>query len=101
MTVKDLINNYTGDDIDVCDDYDERCNIAFCTGYKLTEEGEKRFSKALDLEVELVDEYGGYVVGIIHCENGKEATAAKELFYGLSGYISDEAFDKYFYSIEQ
>lgn len=34
MTVRDLLPMHT--DIDVCDDYDESCYIAFCGPMKLT-----------------------------------------------------------------
>ena len=93
MKVRELIK--TNIDIDVYDDYDERLGIAYCYGYGVTEEGEKRFKKALDMDVELVNGFGG-TVGIVHCETGKEATRAMNFFNALAGWCSSEDFDKWF-----
>lgn len=82
------------DDIDVCDDYDERCYIAFCGGYKLTAAGEERFKDALDIEVTTA----GYDADtwVLHCDTAKEANACRDLFYALAGYCGDSDFDEWF-----
>ena len=52
MKVKDLIAEDI--DIDVIDDYDERCWIAKCGAYKLTDAGEQMFHKVLDIDVDMI-----------------------------------------------
>ena len=97
MKVRDLIK--TDIDIDVYDDYDERLGIAYCYGYKPTEEGERHFKEALDMEVEIKDGLGG-AVAIVHCENGKEATRAMDLFNALAGWCSIDDFYKWFVDVD-
>lgn len=82
------------EDIDVCDDYDERCYIAFCGGYKLTEEGEQEFADALDIEV-IPCGAGGFT-WTLRCDTGKQARACERLFNSLAGYCGDSDFDRWF-----
>lgn len=97
MKVRDLIKMDV--DIDVYDDYDERLGIAYCYGYKLTEEGEKQFGNALKLDVEIKDGFGG-AVALVHCTRGREAQWAKDFFESLAGWCSCKDFDKWFKEIE-
>lgn len=91
--VKDMIT--MGDiDIDVYDDYDERCGIAFCGGYLLTDEGKERFKHALDLKVTI--QMNNYACAVVHCDTGKDARACKEFFYAIAGFCSDEDFNRWF-----
>lgn len=96
MKIKDFIQMDM--DIDVYDDYDERLGIAFCYGYKLTEAGEKQFEEALDMDIEITNGFGG-AVGIVHCEDGKEATRAMIFFNSIAGWCSSDDFDKWFEEI--
>lgn len=82
------------EDIDVCDDYDERCYIAFCGGYKLTEEGEQEFADALDIEVKPSDAEG--FPWTLCCDTGKQARACERLFYSIAGYCGESDFDRWF-----
>lgn len=93
MKVKDLFD-IEDIDIDVCDDYDERCFIAFCGGYALTDEGKERFKVALDIPINHIQN----IIGL-HCENSKEAQACKDLFESVAGYCSEKDFDKWFVSV--
>lgn len=94
LTVEELLKMDI--DIDIIDDYDERCYIAFCGGYALTEEGKKKFSHMLDREVEIHTDTRGYEWGVISAENAKEADEAKEFFYSLAGFCPDSLFNKWF-----
>ena len=92
LTVKDLfdIENMS---IDIVDDYDERCYVAFDYGFKLTEAGEEEFSDALDLVVNPSWDMGTWCV---HCENARDANAAMRLFNAIAGYCGERDFDRWF-----
>ena len=92
MTVRDLIRKDVS--VDVCDDYDERCYIAYEYGYKLTKAGRERFADALDIPVTGYSEQ--YCYATLHCETAKEATACQDLFYALAGYCGDSDFERWF-----
>lgn len=79
-------------DVDVCDDYDERCFIAYCGGYDLTDEGVKKFSDALD--VTITGFRSGFVT--LHCESEEQAEACKEFFNSVAGFCGESDFDKWF-----
>lgn len=81
-------------DIDVCDDYDERCYIAFCGGYRLTDAGRQEFADALDIEV-IPCGAGGFT-WTLRCDTGKQANACRRLFYAIAGYCNDGDFDEWF-----
>lgn len=80
------------EDIDVYDDYDERCGCAYCPTTELTEEGEKKFALALSLNCSVYEENC-----IVECRNSKEAQAVADLFYSIAGYCSDEDWHRWFY----
>ena len=82
------------EDIDVCDDYDERCYIAFCGGYRLTEAGEQEFADALDIEV-IPCGAGGFT-WTLRCDTGKQARACERLFNSLAGFCGESDFDRWF-----
>lgn len=91
MRVKDLLDiPYVS--VDVCDDYDERCYIAYESGYELTDAGVIKFADALNIPITGID---GYSV-TLHCINGKEARACKDLFYSLAGFCGSDDFDIWF-----
>lgn len=91
MTVKDLLE-IKDVSVDVCDDYDERCYIAYVSGYELTAAGVERFSPALDVEIDSID---GGMVGL-RCPSAKEAQACKELFFSIAGFCGEKKFDEWF-----
>lgn len=91
-------------DIDVYDDVCEELGIAYCGGYKLTKEGKEKFKDALELEIE-ADENPKYPVAIVYVDDKegvwqKKLKSAKEFFYSIAGYCSDEDFDKWFVEVE-
>lgn len=96
MVVKDLLEQ----DIckDVCDDYDERCWIAFVGPMKLTEEGEKKFSQSLSVPIALWgDTIGLLVADRIPDEDHEEAVEnLHELFLAMAGYCSKDNYNKWF-----
>ena len=95
MKVRDLFD-IVDLSIDVCDDYDERCYIAFDWGMELTEAGIEEFGDALDIEV--IPSQG--ITWTLHCENGKEASACRDLFYALAGYCNASDYDIWFREVE-
>lgn len=103
MTVRDLLAMNI--EIDVCDDYDESCYIAFVGDgyYPLTLEGEKKFGRALDVEIEM-----GEDIVILNTsaeeetedESERRTRACKNLFYSLAGYCDDSDYHKWFNTYE-
>lgn len=80
------------EDIDVYDDYDERCGCAYCPPTCLTELGEARFARALNLDCVVHDG-----VCSVECPTAKDASAVAELFEAIAGYCSSEDWDAWFY----
>lgn len=99
MTVKDFIRKDI--DIDVRDDYDERCWIAFCGPCKLTECGKQEFYRAMDVNVHIdTNGFGGLPIAILEVDNEEDAQACKELFFSLAGYCGDSDYDKWFVEVD-
>ena len=100
MTVKDLLMQEI--DIDVCDDYDERCYIAFCGPAKLTKEGEREFAESLTVPVEVWgDTYGLLVSDRIEDDDHEEPIENLNLlFHALAGYCSEKNYEKWFEEAE-
>lgn len=92
MKVKDLIREDI--DIDVIDDYDERCWIAKCGAYKLTDEAVQKFHRVLDIDVDMRDD-----IAILHCETEREAEECKDFFLSLAGYCAAEDYDRWFVEV--
>lgn len=91
MKVRDLLKEEI--DIDVYDDYDERCGIAFCGPCELTAKGKRKFAAIMDNDVRIdviMD------VAVISCENEHEAQIAKYLFHGFAGFIPSEEWETLF-----
>ena len=99
MTIRDLLPMNT--DIDVCDDYDESCYIAFCGPMKLTEEGERVFASVLDIPIEIGNE-----IIILKCDNEDPAVAERNVrkcrnfFYSMAGYCDADDYDDWFIEME-
>lgn len=91
MKVRDLLE-VEDVSMDVYDDYDERCNIAYESGYKLTDAGREHFAAALDLPIKMIRN-GTIIVG---CERAVEAAWCSKLFCAMAGYCSVSDFDKWF-----
>ena len=89
MTVRDLIKEEI--DIDVIDDYDERCWIAFCGPLKLKSKGEARFANVLDTKCQ---HHGNIIT--LHADTAKEAEELKVFFYSAAGYCSTKSWDEWF-----
>lgn len=92
MTIKDLLNSEI--DVDVCDDYNESCYIAFVGPQALTDEGQKEFESVLNLKVSVYDD-----IVILHTTEGREAAEVKllrKLFKGCAGYIDIEEYNRLF-----
>ena len=81
------------DDIDVYDDYDERCGVAYCPPTYLTAKGRVEFEHALELSVEW--EQGG-AEATVECATHVDANATARLFYSLAGYCADDDWNKWF-----
>lgn len=96
MKIKDLIKEDI--DIDVVDDYDERCWIAKCGAYKLTDAGEQMFHNVLDIDVHM-DTEGRYPIAVLHCETEREANECKVFFLSLAGYCAADDYDRWFVEV--
>ena len=95
MLFKDLIK--ADIDIDVYDDYDERCGMAVCGPVKLTEEGKATFSRVMDMDVEIYDFKGAYGYhAVVHCETAEEAEMLKHFLLAAAGYIGDDLYKRWF-----
>ena len=92
MTVKEFIKTIWFD-IDVYDDYDERCGVAYCPTMELTEKGKRKFRSIMNNEVRLYEDD----CAVVHCETEKEAELVRYLFHGYAGLIiSSEEWDELF-----
>lgn len=89
MTVKELLREEV--DVDVCDDYDESCYIAFCGPVYLTEYGEEKFASVLNCEVDY-----GEDTAVISVDTGKQLKLLCKLFYGAAGYVSEDEYRQLF-----
>ena len=97
MKVRELLKLYDKyGDLDVYDDYDCRCSVAWC-GTTLTEAGEKKFKKALDLTCDVIlNHYGGWNDVVVRTETAKEADAVRDLFHSMAGYCAWDEYDVWF-----
>ena len=78
-------------DIDVCDDYDESCYIAFCGPMELTPDGKERFKTALSRTCDLGDD-----IVILHADSDLEVNELHDLFYAMAGYCADSDYKRWF-----
>lgn len=80
-------------DIDVCDEYDERCYIAFCGPLELTAEGEHEFKQVLDrpIYVEQDERWAS-----LPADSASEAQMLKEFFFSAAGYCADSLWNLWF-----
>lgn len=87
-------------DIDIYDDYDERCAIAWC-GELLTEKGLEHFDEVLDLPIANIDLnensfYGKHIT--VNCVGATEARALKDLMESMAGYCTEDEWEEWFKS---
>lgn len=101
MKVKDLLKMDI--DIDVIDNYTEECYIAFCGPITLTPSAKRKFSRALNIECEVIHDHGYFGDFVtLKCDTGDDEIAEKnvqaciDLFYSLAGFCSSEDYDKWF-----
>lgn len=98
IKVKDLIKMEI--DVDVCDDYDESCYIAFCGPLELTPAGLEMFAPVLEYDIELPpaeirEQYGDPAI-ITGIENDNQARQVKKFFYAAAGYCSADNWSAWF-----
>lgn len=93
MKVRDFIGMDL--DIDVVDDYDESCYVAFCGSMALTEEGEKQFADVLDCDITVIQ---GHTedVAIVHVTDHKQAVSASRFFRSAAGFCTVDEFESWF-----
>lgn len=91
MLVKDLLE-VEDVSMDVYDNYDERCGIAYESGFKLTDAGREYFMAALYLPIKMIRD--GTI--IVDCARAVEAAWCSKLFCSIAGYCSEKDFDKWF-----
>lgn len=92
MLFKDMIK--ADIDIDVYDDYDERCGMAVCGPVKLTEEGKATFSRVLDMSADIVGDHA-----VVHCDTAEEAELLKHFLLAAAGYIGDDLYNRWFVEV--
>ena len=96
MKVKDFIK--IEQDIDVFDNVCEELAIAFCGAIKLTKEGKKKFADVLEYDIDVRKSFLADIAVIdIDYDDWKDRLKkAKEFFYSVAGYCSEENYDKWF-----
>ena len=106
MKVREFIKQEI--DIDVYDNVCEELGIAFCGTLKLTDEGNKHFADALDLDIEVAepvtDRYGnvidyGCAIVDVDGEEGvwqKKLKTAIEFFHAAAGDCADTDYERWF-----
>ena len=97
MTVKDLLPMEI--DVDVVDDVCEELYIAFCGPVKLTEEGQKHFADALEIEVKPTYDSDLWLVCVDDADESvwkHRLKVAKQFFRSAAGYCADSDFKKWF-----
>lgn len=100
MNIRKFLQSFSGDKVDVFDNYVDEISVAYVNGLTLTAEGEEYFKDALDIEIENIEKDS--IVLKIDERTISEITAnkrlknAKKLFYSLAGYCGDENYNKWF-----
>ena len=99
MKVKDFIK--IEQDVDVFDNVCEELAIAFCGAIKLTKEGKKKFADVLEYDIDVRKSFLADVAVIdIDYDDWKDRLKkAKEFFYSVAGYCSEENYDKWFVEV--
>lgn len=102
MKLKELLTQETWDiwgDMDVANDVTDDLAPCWC-GELLTEEGEKKFAKALELEAEIRPVWGtpGIVLLIDQFDNNweREWVRARRMFADMAGYCTEEEYNAWF-----
>lgn len=97
MKIRDFIHENV--DIDVCDDYTEECNVAYCGPMWLTPAGEQAFAGALDLEVEVTPGKEPVIILVDDPDEEKAERNLREvydLFHALAGECGCDDYDEWF-----
>lgn len=82
--------------IDVCDDYNEECSIAFCGSVGLTEIGKDVFTDVLELPIRIINVGTSCPTAIVYCENSRQSRGAAQLFRSLAGFCTVEEWEMWF-----
>ena len=94
MKIRELIKQDI--DLDMYDDYDERCACALCCPLELTEMGERQFKDVLDMDVTINNDDIDVLSGLVHTETDKEADALRDFVVSAAGYCSDSEYQAWF-----
>ena len=88
MLIRDFIKQEI--DIDVCDDYDESCYIAFVGPLELTPEGEAEFADVLDRDIFVPTETERHynLTAVLPAKDDREVCALAHFFFSAAGYCS-------------
>lgn len=89
MRIKDILDQPI--DIDVCDNFDESCYMAFCGPVTLTEAGRDWWSDVLEYEITLHND-----MIEIHTDNSFRTGRATKFFNSLAGYCSEKDWNTWF-----
>lgn len=85
-------------DVDVCDDYADDIDVAFCPPLALTDNGREAFKDLLDLDVRVCKSHSYACVLIDNKENCDELHKMLTAFlWGAAGYIPSDEWDELFY----
>ena len=104
MKVKDLIREEI--DIDVWDNYDERCGLAIVGPLNLTEEGKAEFEEVLEMEC-MIKSYGQGEFGdcaVVFTdypsqteeESERKTELLRVFLLAQAGYVGVEEYEKWF-----
>ena len=85
-------------DVDVCDDYIDDLDVAFCPPLALTDNGREAFKDILDLDVRVCKSHSYACVLLNDKENCDELhRMLYDFLWGAAGYISDDEWNELFY----
>ena len=105
MTLRELMEYRDETDVDVCDDYDESCNVALVGKYEITPYCEGKYVYVLDLKVFCtLDDEGNVTEALLEvCGTGNDENwcdlmvrMASRLLYSAAGYCDCEEYKKLF-----
>ena len=104
MKFKDLMREEI--DIDIYDDYDERCGMALCGPVKLTEAGKAVYGDLLDLECKIYGHKGplGYHAVVntdddVYDEAERKTQLLLQFLLSAAGYIPDAQYKEWFLEV--
>ena len=102
MTIRETIREYLkheNPDRDICNDCLDIDPVCLCTPMTVTKEGEKKWGRVLDIEIEYEsDDDTTYAEAKINDDPDAENLAYKlnEFLYAAAGYVDDRLYKKWF-----